>query len=133
MALRMQILTKAKQVTQRWIWYEPSLWVAALAKSDDEGVWKPNCCLTAVPFKEEVGTPEPHSLSSDISGTDVTMNKGCRWLNGNKILIAPCWRGVQGFGLLSVCHLVMMLSVSALTFDSSGLLHLQYFSFCVNF
>ena len=131
MILVMQIGNKAKKVTRHWIRYELSLWVAALAKPDDEGAWKLDRCLTAAPFKEEVGIQELCSLSSDISGTHVTTNKGCRWHNCCTSLITLRWRGVQGFGLFSVCHLGM-LSVSALTFDSPGLPHVQHFSFFVN-
>lgn len=74
---------------------------------------------------------ENYVLCQIISGTHMIANRGRRWHNCYKFLSALRWRGVEGFGLFSVCHLVVMLSVSALTFDSLGLPHVQhFFLFC---
>jgi len=58
----------------------------------------------AAPVEEEVGTRAPRLLPSGISGTRVTANKGRSWHNCHKFPIALHRRGVQGFGLLSVCR-----------------------------
>lgn len=99
------------KVTQHWIWCELLLLVATLAQLDNKGTWKLNCCLAA--FKEEMGIPELSLLSGYSRHTQRGQIIQLLWISYHSVL-----ERCLGLDLFSVCHLVVMLSMSALTLDS---------------